>query len=127
MNWHVLETNSALAELNSSSENGLTSAQVMERFAQHGANELLERGGRPPMQILWEQLTATMVLILIGAAVIAGVLADYKNTIAILSIIALYAFLGFIQEYRAERARVAGWRLEGSLRARTCTRRHSST
>ncbi|HNM36178.1 MAG TPA: cation-translocating P-type ATPase, partial [Anaerolineales bacterium] len=70
----------------------------------HGANELIERGGRTPWQILWEQITATMVLILIAAAVVAGVLGDTKNTIAILSIVALYALLGFIQEYRAEQA-----------------------
>ncbi|HND47654.1 MAG TPA: cation-translocating P-type ATPase, partial [Anaerolineales bacterium] len=90
--------------LASSSETGLTSAQVEESKKKHGANELIERGGRTPWQILWEQITATMVLILIAAAVVAGLLGDTKNTIAILSIVALYALLGFIQEYRAEQA-----------------------
>jgi len=104
MNWHTIETNAALNELASSSETGLTSAQVEESKKKHGANELIERGGRTPWQILWEQITATMVLILIAAAVVAGLLGDTKNTIAILSIVALYALLGFIQEYRAEQA-----------------------
>lgn len=104
MNWHTLETKPALGELSSSAETGLTLTQVKERKAQYGANELIERGGRKPLQILWEQLTATMVLILIAAAVAAGLLGDTKNTIAILSIVTLYAFLGFIQEYRAEKA-----------------------
>ncbi len=104
MNWHTLETKFALDELSSSAETGLTSAQVNERIAQYGPNELIERGGRKPLQILWEQITATMVLILIAAAVAAGLLGDTKNAIAILSIVVLYAFLGFIQEYRAEKA-----------------------
>ena len=104
MNWHTLETKLALDELSSSAETGLASEQVIERKAQNGANELVERGGRKPLQILWEQITATMVLILIAAAVAAGLLGDTKNTIAILSIVTLYAFLGFIQEYRAEKA-----------------------
>ena len=104
MNWHTIETNAALNELASSSETGLTSAQVEENKNKYGANELVERGGRTPWQILWEQITATMVLILIAAAVVAGILGDTKNTIAILSIVALYALLGFIQEYRAEQA-----------------------
>jgi len=104
MNWHILETNPALEELSSSPETGLTTAQVEERKAKYGANELIERGGRTAFQILWEQITATMVLILIGAAVMAGLLGDTKNTIAILSIVALYALLGFVQEYRAEQA-----------------------
>ncbi|MCL4272823.1 MAG: cation-translocating P-type ATPase [Anaerolineales bacterium] len=104
MNWHTLETKPVLDELASSQSTGLTSQQADERAAKYGANELIERGGRTPLQILWEQVTAIMVLILIGAAVVAGLLGDTKNTIAILAIVALYVFLGFIQEYRAEQA-----------------------
>lgn len=104
MNWHTLETKPALDELASSSEMGLSAAQVDERKKQYGANELIERGGRSAFQILWDQVTATMVLILIGAAAVAGLLGDTKNAVAILSIVALYALLGFAQEYRAEQA-----------------------
>ncbi|MBI3150783.1 MAG: cation-translocating P-type ATPase [Chloroflexi bacterium] len=104
MNWHTLETKQALDELSSSSETGLTAAQANERKAEYGVNELIERGGRNALQILWEQITATMVLILIGAGGLAGLLGDTKNTIAILAIVALYALLGFVQEYRAEKA-----------------------
>ncbi len=104
MNWHLIEIQESIANLNSDGKNGLTKAEAAARFEQYGANELIERGGRKPLQILWEQLTATMVLILIAAAVAAGLLGDTKNTIAILSIVALYALLGFSQEYRAEKA-----------------------
>lgn len=104
MNWHTLETSGILKELGSNSETGLTAEQVNTKRNQYGTNELIERGGRTPLQILWEQVTATMVLILIAAAVLAGLLGDTKNTIAILSIVALYALLGFVQEYRAEQA-----------------------
>src|SRR3972149_4750999 len=104
MNWHILETTSAILDLGSSAESGLTAAQVKERRTQFGPNELIERGGRTPLQILWAQVTATTGLILMGAAVAPGLLGDTKNTIAILAIVALYAFLGFIQEYRAEQA-----------------------
>ena len=104
MNWYILDNNTALRELNSSKETGLDAAQVDAHKEKFGANELIERGGRTPLQILWEQVTATMVLILVAAAVVAGLLGDTKNTIAILSIVALYALLGFFQEYRAEQA-----------------------
>ena len=103
-NWHTTDISQILAEFESSSETGLTSVQVNERIVQYGFNELIERGGRKPLQILWEQLTAPMVLILIAAAVVTGFLGEAKNTSLILSIIALYAFLGFIQEYRGEKA-----------------------
>jgi len=104
MNWHLIEIQESIANLNSDGKSGLTKAEAVARLEQYGANELIERGGRKPLQILWEQLTATMVLILIAAAVVAGLLGDYKNTISILAIVALYALLGFSQEYRAEKA-----------------------
>jgi Ca2+-transporting ATPase len=104
MNWHLIEIQESIANLNSDGRNGLTKAEAAARLEQYGANELVERGRRKPLQILWEQLTATMVLILIAAAVVAGLLGDTKNAAAILSIVALYALLGFSQEYRAEKA-----------------------
>lgn len=104
MNWHLLGIQESLSNLNSDSQSGLTESESSARRTQYGLNELIERGGRTPWQILWAQLTATMVLILIAAAVLAGLLGDYKNTISILAIVALYAILGFVQEYRAEQA-----------------------
>ncbi len=104
MNWHTLDTESALKNLGSDLTRGLSTAQAAERLAEYGPNELIEKGGRTPWQILWEQVTATMVLILIAAAVISGFLGDTKNLVAILSIVALYTLLGFVQEYRAEKA-----------------------
>jgi len=104
MNWHLTDIQEILSNLNADQQNGLTKDEASARIEKHGANELVERGGRTPWQILWEQVTATMVLILIAAAVVAGLLGDYKNTISILAIVALYALLGFLQEYRAEKA-----------------------
>ncbi|MCA2001743.1 MAG: ATPase, partial [Chloroflexi bacterium] len=104
MNWHLTEIQESIAYLATDGRNGLTKAEAAARLEKYGANELVERGGRTPLQILWEQLTATMVLILIAAAVVSGLLGDAKNAIAILAIVALYALLGFTQEYRAEQA-----------------------
>jgi P-type Ca2+ transporter type 2C len=104
MDYFKLKTDSALKELDSNPTSGLDSAQVSKRLAENGPNELSEKGGRTPWQILWEQLTATMVLILLAAAVVAALLGDAKNAIAIFAIVALYAALGFVQEYRAEQA-----------------------
>jgi Ca2+-transporting ATPase len=111
MDYHSLHTATALERLGSDATRGLSSAQAAGRLAENGPNELREKGGRTPLQILWEQLTATMVLILLGAAVVAAVLGDAKNAVAIFAIVALYAALGFVQEYRAEQAIAALKRL----------------
>ncbi|HFQ93497.1 MAG TPA: cation-translocating P-type ATPase, partial [Anaerolineae bacterium] len=57
-----------------------------------------------PWRILWEQLTAVMVIILIAAAIISAFIGDFKDAAAIMVIVILNAALGFSQEYRAEKA-----------------------
>jgi P-type Ca2+ transporter type 2C len=104
MNWHLQSIEKSLEALQTGPETGLTQTEAEARLKQYGRNELVEKGGRTPLKIFWEQITATMVLILIAAAVVAGLLGDVKNTVAISAIVILYALLGFVQEYRAEQA-----------------------
>ena len=78
MNWYQRTTNDTANELKSDSINGLTPTEVTTRLQQVGPNELAEQGGRSPFKILWEQLTATMVLILVAAAVISGFLGKWQ-------------------------------------------------
>lgn len=104
MEWYKLTSEDALKTLNADALNGLSSADVVKRKNKYGLNELIEKEGRTKLQILWEQLTATMVLILIASAILAGLLGDFKNAIAIGAIVLLYSILGFIQEYRTGQA-----------------------
>ena len=65
---------------------------------------MIEHGSKSLWRILWEQLTSTLVLVLIAAAVISGFLGDFKDMAAVLAIVVLNAALGVQQEYRAEQA-----------------------
>jgi Ca2+-transporting ATPase len=102
--WHQLEPSAVLREHGTDAAQGLSAAEVARRLIQYGPNELVERAGKSVWRILWEQLTATMVVILIVAAALSAALGDYNDTIVIAAIIVLNALLGFTQEYRAERA-----------------------
>lgn len=106
MNWHQQTIAETFDRLNSSAQ-GLTAAEIAARLAEYGFNELQEKSARGPLKLLWEQLTATMVLILIAAAVISALLGKWQEAVAILAIVILFALLGFLQEYRAERAMAA--------------------
>ncbi len=109
--WHTLERDAALTALDTSTTAGLTTTEAETRLAQHGPNALVERGARSPWAILWEQLTAIMVVILIGAGLLSAVLGKWTEAGAILAIVVLFVALGFLQEYRAERAIAALKRL----------------
>lgn len=82
---------------------------------EYGPNELVERGLKSPWRILWEQLTAVMMLVLVVAAAIRALSGDYLDAGAILATVALNAILGFVQGYRAERAMAALKKLAAPL------------
>ena len=75
---------------------GLSSTEAAHRLEQVGPNELDEKGLRWPWRILWEQFTATMVLILLGAALISALLGEFKDAIAIGGIVILFALPGLL-------------------------------
>ena len=109
--WHLLAAPEAARELGSDPTRGLAAAAAAARLETHGPNQLQDSGGRTPWGILFEQLRATMVLVLLAAGVLAAVLGDVKNTIAIGAIVVLFVLLGTFQEYRAEKAIAALKRL----------------
>ncbi len=111
MTWHTKSVADALAALTTDATRGLGAQDAAARLAQHGPNELVETGAKSPWRILWEQFTAVMVLILIAAAVLSLSLGKQLEAGAILAIVLLFGFLGFFQEYRAERAIAALKRL----------------
>nr|HMN31061.1 cation-transporting P-type ATPase [Caldilineaceae bacterium] len=110
-NWHQLDAAATVQQLGVNPTTGLDDSEAARRLAEYGPNELVERGAKNPWKILWEQLTSTLVLVLIAAAVISGLLGDVEDTVAILAIVVLNAVLGFRQEYRAEQAMAALKRL----------------
>ncbi len=84
--------------------NGLTSAEVAKRRAQHGPNTLRRVRRTSPLGIFLRQFTSLLVVILLIAAAIAFVLREPVDTAAILLVVVLNGVLGFIQEWRAENA-----------------------
>ncbi len=103
-NFYKIAITELAKQLNTDLTNGLSTEEATERLKKYGYNELIEQNIKSPWVILWEQLTATMVLVLIFAAVVSAFLGDYKDAIAIIAIVILNALLGLSQEFKAEKA-----------------------
>ena len=103
MNWHTQST-PVIFESLATSPQGLSSKTAEEKLQQFGPNELQEGKKRTIAGILLAQFKDVMILILLAAAIIAGIIGDLTDTIVILIIVLLNAVIGFIQEYRAEKS-----------------------
>ena len=86
---------------------GLAQAEAQARLEQHGPNRLAQKPPRSPWLLLFDQFKNLLVLVLIGAAILAGSIGDVKDTIVILIVVVLNALLGFYQEFRAEKTLAA--------------------
>ena len=102
--WHSLSIAEVLGRLGVEPRQGLSSEEAQARLRQYGPNALPEARPTPFWKRVLEQLKGFVVLILIGAALISMVLGDWIEAGAILAIVILNAFVGAIQESRAEQA-----------------------
>ncbi|MEK7235047.1 MAG: HAD-IC family P-type ATPase, partial [Nitrospirota bacterium] len=83
---------------------GLTTEEAARRIVQYGLNEIRERPPHPLWRMFLDQFTDFMILVLIGAAIISGIVGEPPDAIAIVVIVLLNGVIGFVQEYQAERA-----------------------
>ncbi|HZI24836.1 MAG TPA: HAD-IC family P-type ATPase, partial [Chryseolinea sp.] len=103
MNFHLKPVSEIERSLNTNSQ-GLTNAEANQRLKTEGPNLLEAKKKKTILGILLSQLSDFMILILIGAAIISGIVGDVTDTIVILAIVIINAIVGFIQEWRAEKA-----------------------
>lgn len=102
--WHTLAHDDVLRQLDIDPEKGLSDSEVRARLEQYGPNEIVDKGPKNPLLILWEQITDPLVIVLLVAALISALLGKVQELIAIMAIVVINAVLGVVQEYRAEQA-----------------------
>ena len=100
--WHLLTAAEAADELAVSIGQGLGEDQVRQRREVSGLNTLPQPNRRSWLMLLADQVRNPLVLLLLGAAVIAGVVGDVKDAVVILAVVVVNSVLGFVQESRAE-------------------------
>jgi Ca2+-transporting ATPase len=114
MNWHTSPIDDVLKELQSHAD-GLSADEVANRMQQYGPNQLQEKKKKPVWLLFLMQFKDVMILILMVAAIISAIVGDLKDMIVILIIIIINAIVGFVQEYRAEKAMEALKKMSAAL------------
>ena len=109
--WHSVSMGVIERELETSAARGLEARDVQARQAAYGPNEIQAARGPSVLAMLAGQFQDFMVLVLLGATAVSAVLGEYRDVAAILAIVVMNALLGFVQEFRAERALAALRRL----------------
>jgi len=106
MNWYKSSCEEVLKHFDSKRE-GLSSVSAEKKLLTSGPNEIEEGKRKSILGMFLSQFKDLMIIILLAAAVISGLLGDITDTVVILIIVLLNAFMGFFQEYRAEKAMLA--------------------
>ncbi len=102
-NFHSVKEEELLKQLKTDKK-GLSSEEAGKRLKEYGFNELKKIRKLDAFKILVRQFTSFLIIILIIAAVISIISGETTDAIVILLIVAVNSFLGFHQEYKAERA-----------------------
>ena len=94
--WHAKSAEDVLKKLQTSEE-GLSDAEAEKRLQKDGCNVLCQKKQKSILEMLKEQLTDVMVIILIAAALLSMLLNEWTEAIVILIIVALDAAVSIIQ------------------------------
>ncbi|MBN1133959.1 MAG: cation-translocating P-type ATPase [Methanosarcinaceae archaeon] len=86
------------------SKEGLTSEDAKNRLKQYGLNELEEKEKITLIKVFVRQFTNFIVWVLLAAAIISLMIGETINFQVIILIVVFVIVLGFVQEYKAEKA-----------------------
>lgn len=106
-NFYNQDFAEVLSQFKTSKDTGLTSDEVKARLEEHGYNQLIAKNRKSFFQMFMAQFKSFMIIILLIAAVISGIVGVLEgegllDTFVILGILVLNAFIGAVQERKAE-------------------------
>ena len=103
VHWHSLKSEETLLKLDSRPE-GLNHQEASRRLEINGPNLLKSPSKPSPLRIFLSQFQNYMIMVLIFAAVVSFLSGEITNAYVIMGIVLFISLLGFMQEYRAEKA-----------------------
>ncbi len=105
--WWLMSRDAVLKDLDVDPSVGLSEAEATKRLQQEGPNTIVEPSAVSPWRLLVHQFANLIILILIAACLIAWAIGAWIDAAVIAAIVVINAFIGFVQEYGAERSLAA--------------------
>ncbi|MEZ4104412.1 MAG: cation-transporting P-type ATPase [Candidatus Paceibacterota bacterium] len=100
----TIEPNELEKHFKTNIEKGLDNKEVEQRLKFYGSNEFTENKSRGAFGIFFHQLNNPLIIVLIIAVGLTIYLNEWVDATVIALAVIINALLGFIQEYKAERA-----------------------
>lgn len=94
----------ACEELRTNSEHGLSYTEAAQRLQENGANELKSARKKTKIESFFEQLNDPLIYVLLAAAAVSILLQEVSDAIIIIVVVLMNAFVGIIQEGKAQKA-----------------------
>ncbi len=104
LTWHAQEIDKVISALNSDPHLGLSSQEAKRRLEEYGPNELRKEKKASAWSIFLRQFKNILILILLVAVILSVLIGEILDAAMIAIIVLFSAVLGFIQEYKAEKA-----------------------
>ncbi len=105
--WHCLDSLASARQLGVNPADGVSRREATQRRQRFGDNRLAQTPPRSRWLLFLDQFKSLLILVLIGAGVLAGAIGDIKDAVVILVVVLINALLGFWQEHRAEQTLAA--------------------
>jgi Ca2+-transporting ATPase len=120
VSWHTLDAAELIHRLQTTPAAGLNQTEARRRSAACGPNQLAQQQPPSPWKLFFSQFKSILIIVLIGAAIFAAAIGNFKDALVILAVVVFNAVVGFYQEHRAEASLAA---LKKMLPAHTRVRR----
>ena len=102
--WHVMGVTEVASRLSTDPRHGLTSREAAARHARYGSNELQAARHVSTWTLVARQFRNVLIVVLLIAVGLSVLLGHALEATAIAVILVFSVVLGFLQEFRAERA-----------------------
>lgn len=101
--WVNQDINEILKKLNTTKD-GLSTKEAEQRIAKYGYNELPTVKKESNFKKFISQFKNNLILVLLLAGILSVAIGNLKDSVVIFLVIAINGVMGFLQEYRADKA-----------------------